>query len=108
MFGIKNARRSAGQDEFVIGGGVEQFLALGFSIGLLPDDDIAFGYHVIQLPRFGNRLICLCLMMRQQVGVHRLGGSGEVGTPGIDSTFVVNGSIGIGIGQLQRGNCDGN
>ena len=30
---------------------------LGFSIGLLPYDDIAFRYHVIQSPRLGKRLI---------------------------------------------------
>ena len=27
MFGIKNARRSAGEDKFVVGGGVNQLIA---------------------------------------------------------------------------------
>jgi hypothetical protein len=48
LFGIKNARRSAGEDEFVVARGIDQHLPVG-SPAWLEDDDIAFGDHVIQL-----------------------------------------------------------
>jgi len=56
MFGIKNAGRTARQYEFVIGGGVDQSLTFGATIGLL-DSDSALRNHSIQLSGTGKRLI---------------------------------------------------
>ena len=48
MFGIKNARRSAGQDKLVLGCGVNQLVAGRFS-AWLGDDHLIFGDDVIDL-----------------------------------------------------------
>ena len=53
MFGIKNAGRSAGQHELVIGGSVDELLPLRPALGLL-DDDIVLGDHAIELTGTGN------------------------------------------------------
>src|SRR5271157_6533196 len=60
VFGIKNARRSAGQDELVFGGGVNQLLPLGSTVGLL-DNDVAQGDHAVELAGSGRRLIIMGL-----------------------------------------------
>ena len=38
LFGIKNARRSAGQDDFVVGGGVSEAITGGVTSGLGDDN----------------------------------------------------------------------
>jgi hypothetical protein len=52
-FGIKNARRSAGEDELVVCGRVNQGLAFG-SPGRLLDDYVAPGHQAIKLARAGK------------------------------------------------------
>ena len=47
MFGIKNARRSAGEDELVVGGGVDQGFAGAPAVGF-GDDDGAGGDDFLQ------------------------------------------------------------
>jgi hypothetical protein len=48
LFGIKNARRSAGEDKFIFGGGVDQLLSIGVPVRFL-DENIAFGDHSVEL-----------------------------------------------------------
>jgi hypothetical protein len=48
-FGIKNARRPAGEYKLVIRSGVNQLLSLRPALGL-DDHHIALGDHVIELP----------------------------------------------------------
>ena len=48
MFGIKNARRSAGQDELLFGGCVDQLLTFGASVGF-GDDDVVLGHEMVEL-----------------------------------------------------------
>ena len=62
-FGIKNARRSAGQDELVIGRRVDELLSLGPTLRLL-DDDVVLGNHAIQLPSAAKRLTACGLTSR--------------------------------------------
>jgi hypothetical protein len=55
LFGIKNARGSAGKDELVVGRGIHKLLAVGAAGGLL-DLHIAFRDHAIKLAGTGKRL----------------------------------------------------
>jgi len=49
-FGIKNARRSAGEYELIVGGCINQGVAFG-SPGRLLDYDAGLSHHAIQLSR---------------------------------------------------------
>jgi hypothetical protein len=56
LFGIKNAGRSAREDELVVSRGVNQTLAFGPVLRLL-NNDIILGDHAVKLPRARKGLI---------------------------------------------------
>ena len=57
-FGIKNAGRSTGQDELVVGSRVDEFLAFRLPLGLLKDD-VILGDHALELTPPGGELVAL-------------------------------------------------
>ncbi len=56
LFGIKNARRAAGEDELIVGRGIDELLPVGVTGGFL-DQNVTFGDHAIELARAGKGLI---------------------------------------------------
>ena len=57
MFGIKNARRTAGEDEFVVRGSVGEEIAGGAPVGL-GDHDLILGDDFVEFSGTGEKLIC--------------------------------------------------
>src|SRR5277367_3220458 len=69
MFGIKNARRSAGQHKLVVRGCIYE-LTPGASAVWLSDDDVLLGDDPINLPGRRNWLIPNCLTSSLQKNIH--------------------------------------
>src|SRR4029077_15088736 len=105
VFGIKNARRSARQDEFVVGGGVEKLIALGVASGFL-NHDVAFCNDVVELALTFERLASGFLVAGDEEGVEMIGGNGGVSSAGGDSAFEVGAMLVVGVSETERS--DGN
>src|SRR5580704_12415335 len=102
MFGIKNARRSAGQDEFVVRSGVSKEIAGGAAVGL-SDHDLFLGNDLVEFSGSGKRMVGTAGFEKC---VHLLGGDGDVGFFGRDIAVEVRLAFVVGVGEASGG--DGN
>ena len=105
MFGIKNARRSACQDELVVGRRVYQSFSV-CQTGRLLDDNITLSDDLFQTSGSCNRLTRGCLSPRKKKSVHLLAGDGQVCSLGRHPAIKVNSPLRIGISEPRRGDND--
>src|SRR5580692_10287568 len=101
MFGIKNARRSAGQDKFVVRGGVNKQIAGGTPVGL-GDYDLLLGNDLVEFSRSRKRLAGTTTGFEKCV--HFLGGDGDVGAFGDDIAVEVRSALVVCVGEARGGN----
>ena len=114
MFGIKNARRSAGQDKLVLGCGVNQLIA-GRLSAWLGDDYLIFGDDVIDLscstpipaviPELLAQQIDLrSLIPRLEEHIHLSRDHCEVGSFGLHSFVKMGFAFAVGVAEARG--CD--
>src|SRR5277367_897656 len=103
MFGIKNARRSADQDEFVVGGGVSKEIAGGTTVGL-GDDNLLVGHNLFQFSRSGKRLAGATAGFEKCV--HLSSRDGDVGSLGHNIALELCSALAVGVGEASGGDRD--
>jgi len=105
VFGIKNARSSAGQDKLVFSGGIGQAIARSPTSGLL-NRDISFCNNTFQLSLSFYSDILGTLATRNQKSVQMIGGNGCVRAEDFDAAFKVRTMLVVGISQAGGRDCN--